>query len=188
MWLRTTLSQYSVAAAVAAQLAVTILLPSCTTQSRSEEKSEATVVAQSCDSCNWRIAEIDFVDAIPTDTFRITQPTVIEFFTLAGDQSWFDSLPDNHQTYYRMMDQYGHYTVRYRPLLESRGVKIISKPTRTVYFFEDDKHEYIVDARSYLRNDGVLMFTPGKAPVFWTAAVMKPGCDDSTVVKCYFGK
>jgi hypothetical protein len=44
-------------------------------------------VPRSCDSCNWKITEIDFVDAIPTDTFRITQPTVIEFFTLTRDQA-----------------------------------------------------------------------------------------------------
>lgn len=198
MWLRATLK--SVAVAVSLQLWSCGGSSSCRPQDSvvsdttisaviaTDDHQRPSNIPESCDSCGWKLAAIEFVDAIPTDAFKITQPTAIEFFTIGDDKSWFDSLRDDIQTYYRMVDQYGYYITLVRPKLEGRGVKIISKPERTVYFFEDNKHEYIVDATVYSRNDGVLMFTPGKEPVFWTEAMMKPGCADSTFIECYFGK
>lgn len=145
-------------------------------------------LSESCLGFNWSRENIDFVDAIPADSFRITEPIAIEFFTLAKRKDWFDSLDDNHQTYHRTLDQYGYYTARIRPIIENRGITVVDTlMNRTVLFFEDDKNEYIVDVGKWHHSDGVLFFTPGQEPFFWTDRLKCLICGDTALVNCYFG-
>jgi hypothetical protein len=199
MWLRAIHNRFAQTAAVV----LTAVLASCGSSSAPPRNDtlngdpsgsdaramEEAMLSESCNCCNPTLAAVDLVDAIPTDTFTITTPVAIGFFTLANRQDWFDSIDDGHQTYYRTVDQYGRYTAVMHPLLEKRGVRVIDTLIdRTVLFFEDSRNEYIVDVRKYFHNDGVLMFTPGKAPVFWTAAALSSCCDDTSFVNCYFGQ
>jgi len=149
--------------------------------------------AQVCDSCNWDAAKIESADAIPTDSFRITEAIAIEYFNIANekfpDSVLADKFYTNHEWRYRMLDQFGYYNSTVKPILTENGIQTTDTIRwRTVLFFEDGKSEYIVDAGVYKGKDGVLMFTPGKAPVFWTNEVFRNNCDDTTFVKCYFGK
>jgi hypothetical protein len=148
---------------------------------------------QVCDSCNWEAAKIQFVDAIPTDTVEFTAPIAIEYFNLASgnfpDSATADRFFSDHQWRYGITDQYGYYTAIVRPILERYGIPTIDTIRwRNVLFFTDSISEYVVDAGRYRSNDGVLLFAPGKAPIFWTRDVFRNNCTDTTFVKCYFGK
>lgn len=177
MWLRTILSA----------VAATGVFISCGEQPT--HGSDADPVANTCNACRWERAAITLVDATPTDSFTISAPIAIEYFTLAKRDDCFDSLPDNHQTYYRTVDQYGFYITLMKPSLKSRGIQVIDTlMARNVLFFEDSGHEYIVNAAPYFHSDGVLLFTPGKAPVFWTTEMLNAQCSPADFLACYFGE
>lgn len=154
---------------------------------------ETPWTTQVCDSCNWEAAKIEFVDAIPTDSVTFTEPIAIEYFNLANgnfpDSATADKFYNEHQWRYRIVDQYGYYTAIMRPVLEQNKISFTDTiKHRTVLFFQDSLSEYIVDAAAYKAKDGVLFFTPGKAPIFWTADAFRNNCTDTTLMKCYFGK
>ena len=144
----------------------------------------------SCDSCHFKLAELSATE-IPPDSRVVTfnKATVVEFFPLAQRKDWYDSLDDNHQTYYYTIDQYGLYTTLLRPQLSAAGVNIIDEIfPGDVLLFEDKRGSHYVDIRPFRGSDGVLMWTPGKVPVLWTAKVATNNCHDSTWINCYFGK
>lgn len=147
---------------------------------------------QVCDSCNWDAAKIEFVDAMPTDSFEFTEAIAIEYFNIANqkfpDSATADKFYNNHQWRYAITDQYGYYTALVRPILERYSISTTDTIRwRNILFFTDSITEHIVDAGYYRANDGVLLFTPGKAPIFWTRDVFRNNCTDTTFVKCYFG-
>lgn len=175
MWLRT-----------GSSILACVLVSSC-------GDGESPWSVQHCDSCNWEAAEIEFVDAIPTDSVQFTGSIAIEYFNIAN-QKFHDSVTadrfyNDHQWRFRVTEQYDYYESVVRPILNR--CKVPTTDTiryRNVLFFSDSTNEYIVDAGPYRSKDGVLLFTPGKAPVFWTTDVFRNNCTDSTFVKCYFGK
>jgi hypothetical protein len=174
MWLRT-----------ATSFAIVLFLTAC------DDSSPWSV--QVCDSCNWESAKIELVDAIPTDSFRITEPIAIEYFNLANEKFPDSAAADKFYTdrvwQYRMLYQLSYYTSTVKPVLAAIGIPMTDTiRSRTVLFFADEKNEYVVDATTYRGTDGVLLFTPGKAPIFWTNEVFRNNCEDTTFVKCYFGK
>lgn len=147
---------------------------------------------QVCDSCNWNAAKIEFVYAIPTDSVEFTEAIAIEYFNIANqnfpDSTMAEKFFNDHQWRYGIIDQYGYYTAIVRPILERYDIQITDTiRSRTVFFFRDSITEYIVDATQYKSNDGVLIFTPGKAPIFWSRDVYRNNCTDTTFMKCYFG-
>lgn len=148
---------------------------------------------QVCDSCNYDAAKIHFVDAIPTDSVEFTEAIAIEYFNIANekfpDSATADKFYNDHQWRYRVIDQHGYYSEIIRPVLKRCNIQITDTiKHRNVLFFTGAATEYIVDAGAYRSQDGVLLFTPGKAPVFWTTEVFRTNCQDTTFVKCYFGK
>lgn len=146
--------------------------------------------APSCDSCQFKFAELSATE-IPLDSRVVTfnQATVVEFFPLAHRKDWYDSLDDHHQTYYYNIDQYGLYMTLLRPKLNAAGVNIIDEISAgDILLFEDKQGSHYVDIRPFRGSDGVLMWTPGKVPVLWTAKVASDHCHDSTWISCYFEK
>lgn len=58
-----------------------------------------------------------------------------------------------------------------------------------VIFQVDDDSKYIVKIRDGLKDkNGLLLFTPGKSPVFCSPESLLMSCNDSTLLSCYFGK
>ncbi len=179
MWLRRTLS---------------VILAAGTAVGCSDHQNANKVVEvkQSCDSCAWKEAEVSFVDAIPSDKFRITRATAVEYFNVvnrtATDSVIRKRFSEDSQWRYNLIDQYGYYSGNIKPGLIAAKIDVIDTLNwRTVLFFEDEKHEYIVDVSAYKNRDGVLLYKPGKAPIFWTMDLYKSNCADSTLLQCYFG-
>jgi hypothetical protein len=70
---------------------------------------------------------------------------------------------------YRLYDLSGYYSEGIKPVLIDNSVTIIDtiKHERYVTIRDRDK-KYLIDLLRYRKDDGVLMFKPGKPPIYWT--------------------
>lgn len=80
---------------------------------------------------------------------------------------------------YSHYDLYGYYTRGIKPVLIKNKVTIIDTIRNERYVtIKDSNRQYIVDLSYYRRNDGVLIFKPGKKPVYWTMKKDQENCSD----------
>jgi hypothetical protein len=78
---------------------------------------------------------------------------------------------------YRLYDLYGYYTQGIKPVLVDNSVTIIDTIRHERYItIKDGDKKYLIDLMSYRRDDGVLMFKPGKSPVYWTMKKEEDNC------------
>jgi hypothetical protein len=78
---------------------------------------------------------------------------------------------------YRLYDLYGYYTQGIKPVLLDNSVTIIDtiKHEKYVTILDGDK-KYLIDLARYRKDDGVLMFKPGKPPIYWTMKRDEENC------------
>jgi hypothetical protein len=70
---------------------------------------------------------------------------------------------------YGLYDLYGYYTLGIKPILEDNAVTVIDTINIEGYIaIKDNDKKYIIDLGRYRQEDGVLVFTPGKRPIYWT--------------------
>lgn len=112
----------------------------------------------------------------------VDYPVAIEFFSQAG--LVFKYQLDNYDTLikifkktpqevsglaYRLTEQYNYYGQGIKPELLKSSVKIIDNiPFDQFIRIVDKENSYVIDLQTYKQTDGVLMYTPGKQPIFWT--------------------
>jgi hypothetical protein len=78
---------------------------------------------------------------------------------------------------YRLYDVYGYYTEGVKPLLILNEVTIIDTIKSEKYItIRDNDKKYIIDLSYYRQDDGVLMFKPGKSPIYWTMRKEEENC------------
>jgi hypothetical protein len=120
----------------------------------------------------------------------IDYPVAIEFFTRANfvfkyERDNFDTLsillkmkPSNVlYEKYNLTEQYNYYAQGIRPVLLKGSVVILDNLVRdqTINLKNKD-NAYLIDLRSFAQTDGVLMYTPGKKPIFWTMKKDEENC------------
>jgi hypothetical protein len=78
---------------------------------------------------------------------------------------------------YRLYDLYGYYTQGIKPVLMDNSVTIIDtiKHEKYVTILDGDK-KYLIDLARCRKDDGVLMFKPGKPPIYWTMKKDEENC------------
>lgn len=78
---------------------------------------------------------------------------------------------------YRLYDLYGYYTEGIKPVLIQNEVTIIDTIKNEKYVtIKDNGKKYIIDLSYYRQDDGVLMFKPGKIPIYWTMRKEEENC------------
>lgn len=78
---------------------------------------------------------------------------------------------------YRLYDLRGYYTQGIKPVLSENGVTIIDTIKNEQYItIKDGDKKYIIDLTRYRKDDGVLMFNPGKRPIYWTMKKDEENC------------
>jgi hypothetical protein len=85
-------------------------------------------------------------------------------------------------------DQYFYYIKEIKPVLAKNSIQIVdSVSTDLLLEFPGPKASILVDPKAYNSQDGVLFFTPGKQPLFWTFDRALAYCKDGhSVVAQYF--
>lgn len=114
----------------------------------------------------------------------IEQPVVLTFFNQAKmvdkyEVENYDSLKaflnmkhsGDRNMIYMLKNQYFYFVKDLRPKLEARSVRIIESfvANQVLEFHVNDTTIY-VNVDEYKTQDGLLIFSPGKNPLFWTAA------------------
>jgi hypothetical protein len=179
---------------------VFLLLYSCNSKpERNVHESENTSFLDSkiseneagiCEICPKDAFMVETIDSNQNVPLTLNKPIVLEFFNLHNAIEKYDtefkqdSLPEKlkkdpyRQEIYRTIDQVGYYG-HLRKELESLHVTILRLQftDEFVRFVEKD-NSYIVDLRAYREIDGVLMFNPGKKPIFWTSSEAILKCKD----------
>lgn len=138
------------------------------------------------DTCSF--CSLDQLSIKPSSTpyktaFVIDYPVAIEFFVRASlarkydNEDGYDSLmklfdlkgPGDRTKIYNLLDQYGYYTQGLKPELLKYSVATIDTVKATGFItLKDQDISYLIDLSAYEQTDGVVMFTPGKRPIFWT--------------------
>ncbi len=78
---------------------------------------------------------------------------------------------------YRLTDLYGYYEQGIKPVLADNSVTIIDTIRHEQYItIRDNDKTYIIDLLRYRKDDGVLMFKPGKRPIYWTMKKDEENC------------
>jgi hypothetical protein len=179
---------------------VFLVLYSCNTKpDRNADENEYTSSLDSkisekeagiCEICPKDAFMVETLDSNQNVPLTFNKPIVLEFFNLYDAIEKYDtefkqdSLPEKlkkdpyRQEIYRTIDQVGYYG-HLRKELESLDVTILRSQLTDdfVRFVEKDK-SYLVDLRAYRETDGVLMFNPGKKPIFWTSSEAILKCKD----------
>lgn len=93
-----------------------------------------------------------------------------------------------NQERYRLLEQWGMYSDM-KPLLIRNDVTIIDTAfSDTLVTFESGAEHYTIDLRPYRVRDGVVLFQPGKKPVFWSDRSLGFCCDVEESFWSYFDK
>jgi hypothetical protein len=143
-----------------------------------------------CEICPKDAFMVETLDSNQNVPLTFNKPVVLEFFNLYDAIEKYDielkqdSLPEKlkkepyRQEIYRTIDQVGYYT-NLRQELESLQVTILRSKFKDDFVkFVDNDNAYIIDLRAYIETDGVLMFNPGKRPIFWTSSEAILKCKD----------
>jgi hypothetical protein len=121
----------------------------------------------------------------------INSAVAIEFFSLAKNRDLYLSSKkrDAMSSYYELLDQHGIYQDFIVPVLDSLEIPVVDTIPDDVYIiFEDSTQTYIINIDRLKSEDGVLLYAPGKKPVFWQEKNMRLSCLEPTFIHCYFGK
>ena len=137
------------------------------------------------DTCSFCIIEPFLIKPTPGDVkteIVIDYPVAIEFFSQADLVFKYEK--DNYDTLmkifnrtpqevsslkYRLTEQHNYYAQGIKPILQKSSVEILDTISNDQLIKLTDKDGmYVIDLRTYKQTDGVLMYTPGKRPIFWT--------------------
>jgi len=163
------------------------------------QKFETTRL-DTCSYCNIDplIIKANSVDLKPQK--KINYPIAIEFFNNSYFISKYErinydtvmkrfkmkSRGDRNKIYYHY-DLYGYYSQGIKPALKKYAIVIDSLIDKEVVEFIYQKERYVVDLKPYKNIDGVVMFNPGRKPIFWTIDSDWESCNEYYVLpKWYF--
>ena len=90
---------------------------------------------------------------------------------------------------YRLTEQHYHYMQDIKPELLKRSIPIIDILSNEKFItVTNHKESHILNLIAYQKMDGVLMFKPGKKPIFWMMNREEENCYDYYgIVGWYFG-
>lgn len=163
---------------------------SCSSKPTIKDKSDGTTSLErrgiTSDTCSFCAIDSLLVESINLDIktkIIIDYPVAIELLDRVElvhkyeNEKGYDTLMKifkmrNHadrSEIYRVYDLYGYYTQGIKPVLVDNSVTIIDtiRSEQYISILDRDK-KYLIDLRRYRKDDGVLMFKPGKRPIYWT--------------------
>lgn len=156
-------------------IALLSAISSCDPAPKVDEAVPPVIIAQTCDSCAYSLMPapyISFGGAIPVGQPMIDSAVIIQIGTGRADE---DSLVQQ--------------SIMKGLLMNKPMVHFLDPiPEVSYYIFKiTENHQHIVKIASLDRN-GWLMYMPGKSPVYCVPETIVMGCNDSTLVSCYFDK
>lgn len=165
------------------------LIYGCADVQINQEEAEIPNV-QTCDSCAYALmpASITSMTPVPQSNVTFSTPVAIAFFPLANDHELYDSLNMHERiSFYDLQDQMGIYASIMRPVLDSMNITVIEGlPDSSYIMFKNSESISLVYLKTYRYEDGILLFKPGKKPVFLQEWRLNSSCMWSTVLHCYF--
>lgn len=88
---------------------------------------------------------------------------------------------------YALTEQHNYY-LDLKQILTKNSIATIDTLRREQFvMFSDLKTSYVINLHQFHQTDGVLMYTPGKEPIFWTMRTDEESCSGyEGIVKWYF--
>lgn len=158
------------------------------------------VVRDTCSFCaidSFRVKPCE-TEVVPK--MVIDYPVAIEFFNQANfinkyQRTNYDTVikvlkmkhrGDRNQIYH-LTEQRNYYLSLKDIISKNSIVTIDTLKNEQFILFLDHKTAYTINVRQFYSSDGVLMYTPGKEPIFWTMKRDEENCAGyEGIVKWYF--
>jgi hypothetical protein len=154
--------------------------------SSSEEESEP-------DTCSFCVLNTFIVESMDIDiqtNINIDYPVAIETMDRVDlvrkyEDTNYDTLMKlfkmkhwgDRNEIYHAYDLFGYYTQGIKPILLNNSVTIIDTIKHEQYItILDGGKKYLIDLAKYRKEDGVLMFKPGKPPIYWNMNKEEENC------------
>jgi len=163
-----------------------ILIVSCSREHSKYQANEKEELVDLEDTCNFCALDSFSVKPITRDLnsrLIVDKAVAIVFFNRFylmnryHNETSYDTLMKifhmknrgDRKIIYDMTEQYFYFDKDIKPILKDNSVAIIDtiKNTPTI-MFKDKNISFVIDLQKYKDHDGVLMFSPGKKPIFWT--------------------
>lgn len=150
-----------------------------------------------CSSCLIDSFDVKQASQIQRQKVIINEPVAVQFFNQVrlGDKYQienYDSLiklfKGDGEKIYDLKNQYFYFVKAIKPILIENSIKIIDSVSNDYLLeFRVSDASVFVNPKDYNDQDGVLLFIPGKKPVFWTADREEISCKNSQgFVEQYF--
>jgi len=168
----------------------------------SDLRSNDVKLDDKCDACEADSFFIKPSSVINGDRILISQPVAIQFFNQVhlikkyDHERSYDTLMrlfnmkhwSDRNVIYALNNQYFYFVEELKPLLVRYSIAIIdSVSDNRLLEFRDANVSVVVDPKNYKDQDGVLLFLPGKKPIFWTVDAEDRYCRNATgIVSQYF--
>jgi len=168
----------------------------CNNAKRNEREEVAAKEFTALDVCErCRLDSFYIKSSVKTavsDQKVISKPTAVEFFNLTKLMSKYHN-NDSYDTLmklfkmkdwgdrnkiYELIEQDFYYKKEIKPILVQNSVNIIASTGGDQFLKFESNDSFFVDVTKYLNEDGVLMFKPGKRPIFWTFKKEKKYCTE----------
>ncbi|HEU5291725.1 MAG TPA: hypothetical protein VFU05_13845 [Cyclobacteriaceae bacterium] len=161
-----------------------------TYEERIEDLNKRGVTSDTCSFCALDSFLVESTNQDIETKIIITQPVAIELLDRTElmhkyHDTDYDTLmklfkmkhAGDRNEIYRLSELYGYYTQGIKPVLMDNSVTIIDTIKHEQYITIKDKDKnYVIDLTRYRKDDGVLMFKPGKRPIYWTMKKDEDNC------------
>lgn len=144
----------------------------------STDISKELGINDTCSACPLDSFAVRQVSMSAAEKILIDRPTAIQFFNRVWLADRYDNqksqdtlkkLFGNRSAVYNLRDQYFYFREVMRPMLISNSIKVIDTLSDNRLLELRGIHgSFFVNTSAYKDQDGVLLFTPEKEPVFWT--------------------
>jgi hypothetical protein len=191
---------------VVPSIMVMVVVLSCTRSESKRDNLESAISSDSslndkCNACSMESFFVKQASASDAEKLLIDGPVAIQFFNqvrLADkyEKENYDTLMkllkmrhwSDRNVLYALKDQYFYFMVEIKPVLTKNSIKLIDSIAHNrLLEFRGSDGSIFVNADDYKGQDGVLFFTPGKKPLFWTADREEKYCRNSQgIVAQYF--
>jgi hypothetical protein len=164
---------------------VCMLILGCTTKSehgsRARALEERGITSDTCSFCALDGLVVESIDGRINTNITIDYPVAIELMDRVEwvrkyEEERYDTLMKllkmkhwaDRGEIYELYGLHGYYTQDIKPVLLRNSVIIIDTIKHEQYVtIKDGREKYVIDLLRYRQDDGVLMFTPGKKPIYW---------------------
>jgi len=174
----------------------------------SGKKTENTITehdriasTDTCSFCSYEASLINPIDLNIHPKKIIDYPVALVFFNNTNfifkyEQTNYDTVMkffkmkhwgDRNQIY-EHYDNYGYYKQGIKPKLLKWSIAIDTLIDEQYVEFRYQHELYIIDLKPYKYKDGVVMFKPGKKPVFWTMDIDWQSCHEYYVFPTWYFK